>query len=387
MTYLEEIRIFIELVKSEICHTKLPSHVAEKITPDNLIKIYRISEKHDLAHVVAMALKRNHLCTDEKIYKTFQQSLHYAMYRYETKRYEYMQICSLLEEAQIVYVPLKGAVICKYYPQPWMRTSSDIDILIREEDLNKAKDLLVSKLHYKIMKYNYHDISMISPQKQLFELHFRILENEDSIDTMLDGVWDYVYPIESGRYEYAMSPEFFVFHAAAHMLYHLKHGGCGVRFLVDVWLLENKTDYDKKKLRRMYKLCEIEKFAGCIEKLANVWFGYAKHDRITEKLEQYVIEGGLFGTLETKVRARKTKTKGKFHYIISRIWQPYKELKASYPKLEKHPVLYPYYAVKRWFKIFNKEDAKKFNSEMRLHSNMKQDSVDMLMELFELLKI
>lgn len=387
MTYLEEIRIFIELVRSEICGSAVPAHIMKQITPDNLIKIYRIAEKHDLTHVVAMALKRNRICLDAGIFKLFQQRLHYAVYRHETKQYEYELICRLFEEEKIVYVPLKGAIISDYYPNAWMRTSSDIDILVREEDLNRAKNLLVSRLGYTILKYNYHDISMASPRRQLFELHFRILENEDSIDLLLDKVWSYVHPIEAGRYQYAMTPEFFVFHAVAHMLYHIKNGGCGVRFLMDIWLLENKIAYDKKMLRRMYRLCGIEKFARYIEKLSRVWFGHEKHDRITEQLEQYIIEGGLFGTLETKVRARHTRTMGKKRYVWHRIWQPYKELKASYPRLERYPVLYPYYVVKRWFKIFNKEDARRFVSEMQLHSTMKQDHIDALKILFEHLRI
>lgn len=385
--YLDEIKIFTELIKSEICGSALPSDITEQITSENLIKIYRIAEKHDLTHVVAMALKKNQLFVGESIFKVFQQSLHYTVYRYEAKQYEYEQICHLFESEQIVYVPLKGAVIRNYYPEEWMRTSSDIDILVREKDLNRAKDLLVSRLNYTVLKHNYHDIAMLSPRKQIFELHFRILENEDSIDKMLGQVWNHVYPIEPGKYQYAMTPEYFVFHAVAHMLYHMKHGGCGVRFLIDIWLLENKTEYDKKILKRMYKLCDIEKFAKYIEKLSNVWFGEEKHDRITEQLELFVIEGGLFGTFETKVRARKTKSKGQYRYIWNRILQPYKELKASYPKLEKYPVLYPYYMIKRWCKIFNKEAASQIKTEIKLHASMKQDSIDALKELFELLRI
>ena len=34
---------------------------------------------------------------------------------------------------------------------------------------------------------------------------------------------------------------------------------------------------------------------------------------------------------------------------------PYSNLKYKYPKLQKHPILYPFYTVKRWFNLLNKE--------------------------------
>ena len=35
-----------------------------------------------------------------------------------------------IKKVQIPFLPLKGSVIRQYYPEPWMRTSCDIDILV-----------------------------------------------------------------------------------------------------------------------------------------------------------------------------------------------------------------------------------------------------------------
>ncbi|MBO4954226.1 MAG: nucleotidyltransferase family protein, partial [Clostridia bacterium] len=35
----------------------------------------------------------------------------------------------------IDFMPLKGAVIRQYYPEPWMRTSCDIDIHVKKDRL------------------------------------------------------------------------------------------------------------------------------------------------------------------------------------------------------------------------------------------------------------
>ena len=54
---------------------------------------------------------------------------------------EYENLCSAFEKAQIPFLPLKGSVIRKYYPEAWMRTSCDIDILVHDEDVGRAKEI------------------------------------------------------------------------------------------------------------------------------------------------------------------------------------------------------------------------------------------------------
>ena len=48
------------------------------------------------------------------------------------------EIRTVFEQQKIFFLPLKGAVIRDFNPEAWMRTRSDIDILIREEDYEKA---------------------------------------------------------------------------------------------------------------------------------------------------------------------------------------------------------------------------------------------------------
>lgn len=70
------------------------------------------------------------------------------MYRYKTINCELEQIGKTLEKANIPFILLKGSVIRKYYPESWMRTSCDIDILVNELDLNSAIRLLCDSLRY-----------------------------------------------------------------------------------------------------------------------------------------------------------------------------------------------------------------------------------------------
>ena len=84
-----------------------------------------MSAKHDVIHLLALGLKQNELISKEN--SEIEKYILKAVFRYERLRYEYNNLCDALEKAQIPFIPLKGSVIRKYYPEAWMRTSCDID--------------------------------------------------------------------------------------------------------------------------------------------------------------------------------------------------------------------------------------------------------------------
>lgn len=378
-------KLFTELIKAELCGQSPQLH-KEELTPDVMISLYRLSAKHDLTHMVAVTLKKHGLLGDDEISQAYLQQIKKAAFRHETMNYGLQKIRQLFEPEGIVFVPLKGSVLAQYYPEDWMRTKSDLDILVKEEDLKRAKDLLITELGYRELKKNYHDIALVSPENTLLELHFRILEHEDNIDRVLDRVWDDVYPVAEGRYEHRMTDEFLMFHVFAHMYYHFIQGGCGLRFLVDIWLMQQAMTFNRDQLQTLYKVCQLETFVGYVEKLAEVCFGQGEHDEITAMMEEYIMTGGLFGSFESKIKARKTKSKGSKRYLFKRVFMPLHEMQASYPMMEKYPVLYPVYAVKRWLKMFNRETAGAALQELKLNEKMKQDGIDELTALFDILK-
>ena len=377
--------LFTELVKSEICN-ETPQLNKEELTQDVLIQLYQLSSKHDLTHIVAAALKKQGLLGADPVSEGYLHKLKTTMFRHVTFSYTLERIRALFEAEGITFVPLKGSVLSKYYPQEWMRTKSDLDVLVKEEELKLAKELLMDKLGYTVQKQNYHDIAMRSPEGVLLELHFRLLEHEDNVDHVLERVWDYVEPIAPDRFEYVMTNEFLMFHVHAHMYYHFIHGGCGLRFLVDIYLMNQAMTFNWDKLETMYRVCGLETFVGYVEQLINVCFGDGEHSEVTAMMEEYILTGGLFGSFESKIKARKTQSKGKVRYLAGRIFMPLHEMQASYPVLEKHPVLYPVYTAKRWLKMLNKEKAGTAVQELKINKKMEQDGIDQLKELFAVLK-
>ena len=134
------IRTMMDLIAGEVCGKAVTA--VPDLPEDAQIRLYRLSKAHDLAHLVGNALIRQDRITDGELKAKFEKQIMVAVYRYEKINHELQRLCRTLNEAKIPFIPLKGAVIRQYYPEPWMRTSCDIDILVREEQVEEAARLL-----------------------------------------------------------------------------------------------------------------------------------------------------------------------------------------------------------------------------------------------------
>lgn len=289
------------------------------------------------------------------------------------------KISDALNDVRIPHVPLKGAVLRQLYPAPELRTSVDIDVLVHEADLERALKAIEATTDFKTRKRNYHDVSMVNPSVHL-ELHFSIKENMDNIDKLLDQVWDYA--VSANGYRYSLIPEFQVFHVIAHMSYHMVHGGLGIRPFLDLWLLRNKTFYNEETVRQMCSDCSILIFYEKSCKLVDSWMTGRPVSEDLKALENYALNGGVFGSKKTALASKQRKHRG-ISYFFNRVFISRDLLAIDYPKLKEKPCLLPIYQIIRWLKILNRQKRKQVRGEIRRLSSMNQqeiDSFDMLLK-------
>ena len=113
------IHAMMDLIASEVCGMTIDRSQYE-LTDEELAKLYKLAKSHDLAHLVGDALIKNDLIGDGEIKAKFQKQMMLAVYRYEKINYELGRLRKVLNEAKIPFIPLKGSVLRKYYPEPWM---------------------------------------------------------------------------------------------------------------------------------------------------------------------------------------------------------------------------------------------------------------------------
>lgn len=277
------IQILFVLLRSAICGTKLTEEERNNYSPDLLQDLLKITSKHDVVHLLVFGLKQNELITKEN--SDIEKCILKAVYRYERLRYEYENLCSTLEEAQIPFLPLKGSVIRKYYPEAWMRTSCDIDVLVHETDSEIAKSILVENCGYTYQETGSHDMSLFSPSGIHVELHYNLVEdgraNESS--KTLKNVWCNTVVRDGFEYWYEMTDEMFYYYHVAHMAKHFEDGGCGVRPVIDLWILDNLHHTDKSKRDDLLAVGNLLKFTESVRRLSRIWFENKEYDPVTKQ--------------------------------------------------------------------------------------------------------
>ena len=381
---MKTFELLLVLLSSKCFGESLNGDIIGQIDGDKLLEIYNISKAHDVSHIVGSALSKNNMLGDDDISKKFKKQMFLAYYRYERINYAFDQICELFENEKIIFVPLKGSIIRDMYPEPWMRMSCDIDILVHEADIDKATKILTDKAGFSVDgEKNYHDISLFSSDNVHLELHFSIKEAQDNIDLLLSKVWDYCIPTEENKYRYKFTNEYFIFHQIAHMSYHFLNGGCGIKPFMDLRILNEKFEYDAEKVRQLCKECNIDTFYDNVTHLTNVWFGNEEHTELTLKMQSFLISGGVYGTVENRISVESKRKGGKLSYAVKRVFMPYTDMKKRYPILEKYWIMLPICHVMRWCKLLSKGKFERSVKELGMIKNAdlsKSDATDIMLK-------
>jgi len=355
---------------------KMPDDMPSELDVNEQIQLYKLSVSHDLAHIVSNGLSQLALTLDEKVAAAFKKQQMIAVFRYEKIKKDLSDVCSALDSASIEYTPLKGSVIRGYYPAPWMRTSCDIDVLVSNEDLEAARSMLVEKLGFEDKGKSSHDVQMITPAQTHIELHYSLTESHDldSSSEILEDYKKYCVKTEGSRLDFC--DEFFYYFHIDHMAKHFQYGGCGIKPFMDLWVLENRVEHDRAKRDALLQKGGMLTFANAAKELMGVWFDQKEHTELTRIMEEYILNGGVYGTLDNYVAMNQPRQGGKFKYALSRIFISYDQIKYIYPILEKHKWLFPFMQLRRWCRLVFCGHLKKSLGELHTNATMDENTID-----------
>ncbi len=335
---------------------------------DSISDIYAISRHNDMAHLVGFALEQNGLISEgDACFSKFQKEQFMAVYRQENQDYELDRTCDALENAEIPFIPLKGAVLRRIYPEPWMRTSCDIDILVKKEDFDRAKKCMLDTLGYRQGKESHHDEAFDSQGGAHIELHFDLLEENETAQaaSVISEVWKRSSVADGRKYMYEMSDEMFYFYHIAHMAKHVEYGGIGFRSFLDLFLLEGLSEKKEERRDELIEVGGLGIFRKVARELTMHWMRGEELSDLGKRAEIFILNCGTYGSQSNGVLLGREKSGGKGQYLFSRIFMPYEQIKYSFPILKKHKWLLPFCQIARWFKLLSPKMAKSASSELR----------------------
>ena len=381
--------IMFSLIRSEICGTSLEKSIKAELSAKVCKELFALSNKHDVAHIVASALFKNELLGEENVSAAFKEVFMVAVYRDIQKEYSLKQVSAILEKTNVSHILLKGAILRQYYPQTWMRTSCDVDVLVKNKDIDCAINALCEAGYVRVQAASTHDYNLISPHKIHIELHYTLSQDGEFVnaDAILNDIWHDAFLTENGKYSYQLPAEQFILYHLVHMGRHLLHGGCGVRPFIDLWLLERKMSYNESKLKAILLNTGLVSLYNIASDLGKVWLESKEHTEQTKLLEEYILFGGVYGNSKNSAKVLAAKGVGKTKSFLKLMFLPKENLEVLYPNLKKHPTMLPLYQIKRWFKVFDKKKRDKVKYLMKTRNNVEQTRANITRVMLEYLDI
>lgn len=366
--------LLLALVRVAVCGATASEELKNACTPEGLEEVCALARSHDLAHLVGQAASKLALPASRSL-ETCKRYAMEAMFRCTQQTYAYTQICEVLEAEGIDFLPLKGSVLRDAYPEPWLRTSCDLDILVRGEELERASQLLQERLGYRYRGRSPHDLLLDSPLGVHLELHFSVMEDfiSERSAALLSGIWEYAVAAPGKKFQKILPDPLFYYYHMAHMAKHFVNGGCGIRTVLDVWILTHRVNHDPQARDALLEQGGLLTFARGAERLAEIWFSGASADALSGHMHRYIFDGGVYGNLQNRVSINQTREGGKLRYALSKIILPYDIMKHYYPVLQKYPLLTPVYQVVRWCRLLFCGGVRRSVRELQVNAAVSRD--------------
>ena len=267
------------------------------------------------------------------------------------------KIYTAFDENGIDYLPLKGCNMKHLYPKPELRAMGDADILIRERQLSMVSEVL-EKTGFEQEDEMDHHSGWCSDSLHL-EIHRKpfSISNREFFEYYGDG-WKFAKNAEKHRFVFSPEDEFiYIF---THFAVHCRCGGIGLRHAVDFYVYKNAyKNLDEEYIKKELEKLQLLRLYKNMKNLISAWFDGEEFSEEAKVLSDFIFSGGDWGSysnsfLSLEVKNRKNageEESSKIKSLIRIIFQPLTLMQVKYIKLQKYPVLLPFYWVKRWFEV------------------------------------
>lgn len=256
--------------------------------------LFKLSRAHQLEGIVF------YQCRDFMPDRyAFEESFYATLYYNKNRRIIMSEIEADLSRRCIPFFTVKGFEIAQYYPVPDLRSMGDNDIIVHEEDREKAGNALLrmgftygSEFVGKEKIYSYKDMQ--------FDLHHRLIYDESITipeqERFFNDCWKYV---RDGKLDHSFHFLFLI----VHLRKHLMNEGVGFRQFMDLALTgKNDSELDWQWIEEKLIELKLEKFAEKSFSLIEYWFGIslpAKYPIVDialgERATQMIMDNGVFG--------------------------------------------------------------------------------------------
>jgi hypothetical protein len=287
---------------------------------------------------------------------------------------------------KIDYMPLKGGILKSLYPSEELRSMGDIDILVRMEQYDRIRALMLSN-GYQEQTERDHEF-VWNKEGIKIELHRRLIPsfNKDYYAYYGDG-WQNAKPVD-GTYRFEMSITDTFVYLFTHFAKHYRDAGVGIRQALDLYVYKRNYSLSEEYIQEKMRLLKLDRFYANTMHMLDVWFGSVEHTEASKLISDRLFASGVFGTRENSLNSSMLKQinhqgsmkKAKISTWMKRVFVPYDGMRQLYPCLKKCPVLLPFMWIVRWGNILLHK-RNRFMEHVQEDSMVTDDSVKEYQEM------
>ena len=336
----------------------------------DLDQVFSFASRHKVAALAAAALVQAG-CKDQRAQEITAREFRRAVI-FENALEE---VKKGLTERGIWFMPLKGAVLKKYYPGFGMREYADCDILV---DPSRTADVrtLMEDLGYKTEYFGSgpHDIYHKAPVLN-FEMHKMLFAPGN-----YKYFFDYYANVESRLCgegcEKNFTPEDLYLYLLAHEYKHYSQSGTGLRSLLDTYVFLKNEKLDMEYVASEAEKLGVKDFEERNRSLAMHLFSESalvSGSSLTEtdqEMLDYILGSGVYGTVDNRVKNQMQKNhwtalqyiRNRFFVPVSRNDKNYNVYAESYPLFYRYKILLPFLP---FYRIIRAVKTGRFQREWR----------------------
>jgi hypothetical protein len=145
--------------------------------------------RNSVQNILCLAAESGVVKFPEEIFKKLKQSRLVCGFREATQADEIDYIRKTFTENGISFMLLKGSHLKALYPKSEMRFMVDMDILVHEEDMQRAKEIIISRGFLQEIN-NSKDIIFVKKPVLTIELHKMLFVEEYFMHDYFSDVWN-----------------------------------------------------------------------------------------------------------------------------------------------------------------------------------------------------
>lgn len=336
---------------------------ANRVKPDaekvDWQEILRLSNIHDVQGIVANQIKflPQEYQPDKELKSIFSQLLG----RTVQKSVMMDDVLCLMEDFfnsnKIDHLYVKGASIRGLYPDKELRTSGDIDVIVRDSEYERIVDVM--KKAFSLQHYHY-DTSIFLVNEISIEVH----RDADVYTDYFDDIFSLA---DKDGYRYSLGEYDTLFYVICHLLKHLKYQGAGIRMFLDIdVIIRSIHAFSLDKLMTIAKESGVYNSVLLLISLTKEWFNTPIDSALLIKIDddtkglfyKIVIDGGSFGFevnslgqhyLAENVSGEKIGAAARAKALLRLVFPSAEYVRKYYTYSSNHPVLTPVAYVNRIF--------------------------------------